>query len=104
MEKYLILFIFLYSCANYNIEKHHPIFIDKERQHGRIYNTKRIEPKPQCGQRSYEFKYSGENIPLSEMNGYICFKRKEVTDALADYDEYEREQCEKMKEVQNKTR
>lgn len=98
----LILF-FLFSCGSYPIDKYHPTLVDIKNQKGHVYNTERIKPKPQCGQRSYQFKYA-QSIPLSQLAGYYCFKNEEVTMALRDFDEAEYEDCQKMKEVQNKTR
>jgi len=91
------------GCGSYPIEKYHPHFIDYSRGYARKYNTQRIKPKPQCGVRSYEFIYSKENVPLSQMSGYVCFPNKEVTDALADLDEAETKDCQdKLKAEQNK--
>lgn len=91
----IIIFTLFYilGCSSYDIEKIHPTFLDPSRGYGRVYNTKRVKAK-QCSDKTYEFNYSGQNVLIPNMAGYVCFKREEVTDALANYDQYETEQCE----------
>ena len=91
--KYLLITLFISGCASYNIEKNHPVFLDTTKGYGRIYDVKKVKAKT-CSDKTYKFDYSGKNITIPNMNGYVCFKRSEVTENLADYDEYQRKQCE----------
>ena len=81
----LLITILLTSCGS--LEKYHPIILDTDRGYGRIYNIKKVKPN-QCGGRDYLLKYSDTNISLPEMNGYVCFKKSEVSEAKREYDEY----------------
>lgn len=99
----IILLTFLVGCASYDVSYLHPTLLDPKKEKAYVYNTERIKPKPQCGKRSYQFIYA-QTIPMSQMAGYYCFHKDEVGKALRDFDEAEYEDCQKMKEAQNKNR
>jgi hypothetical protein len=94
IDTFIIWFLLpiITSCATYKIEKNTPIFLDTDRGYGRVYNVEKISPK-QCGGRDYEFKYTGQNIPLNQMNGYICLPVDQAQYNIRYYDEYIKQQA-----------
>jgi hypothetical protein len=75
------------GCANYQIEKNTPIFLDTKAGYGRLYKAEKSEPK-QCGDPNYTFKYANENIPIDQMNGYICLPTDQAQYNFRFYNEY----------------
>ena len=76
----------LSACASFDITKNHPHFIDTKRGYARVYEAKKVAPK-QCGDPDYAFVYTGKNVPLSEMNGYVAIPASEVQYDLRIYNE-----------------
>lgn len=87
--KAVILSLVLSSCANYEITKNTPHFIDTNKGYARIYEAKKVKPE-QCGDPEYVFKYTGINKPISEMNGFVCLPVDQVQYNLRYYNEYEK--------------
>lgn len=75
------------GCATYKIETNTPTFLDPSRGYGRIYKAEKIEPKA-CGEPEIAFKYSGTNIPISEMAGFICIPPDQFQYNKRYFDEY----------------
>lgn len=75
------------GCATYKIETNTPTFLDPARGYGRIYKAEKIEPKA-CGEPDYQFVYSKNNIPISEMQGYVCLPADQVQYNFRYYNEY----------------
>ena len=75
------------GCAKYQIENNTPIFLDTTKGYGRIYTAEKTEPKA-CGEPNYTFVYSKKNIPINEMNGYVCLPVDQVQYNLRFYNEY----------------
>lgn len=75
------------SCANYQIEKNTPIFLDTKSGYGRIYKSEKVEPV-QCGDPDYAFKYANQNIPIDQMNGMICLPVDQAQYNFRFYNEY----------------
>jgi hypothetical protein len=75
------------GCANYQIEKNTPIFLDTKKGYGRIYSAEKIKPE-QCGAPDYIFKYTNKNIPIDQMNGYVCLSADQVQYNLRYYNDF----------------
>lgn len=84
--KYLFLLL-LTSCSGYEITQNTPHFIDTNKGYARIYEAKEVKPQS-CGEPNYEFKYTGINKPISEMNGFICLPVNQAQYNLRFYNEY----------------
>ena len=83
----LFLCLILSACAQYKIETNTPVFLDTVRGYGRIYNLEKINPI-ECGGRDYKSTYSGKNINISDMNGYVCLPVDQVQYNFRYYDAY----------------
>lgn len=75
------------GCATYKIETNTPTFLDPVRGYGRVYTAEKIEPKA-CGEPNYQFVYSKKNIPINEMQGYVCLPADQVQYNIRYYNEY----------------
>jgi len=75
------------GCAAYKIENNTPTFLDPKKGYGRIYTAQKIEPK-ECGSPNYEFIYSNKNVPIDEMQGWVCLPTDQVQYNLRYYNNY----------------
>ena len=75
------------GCATYKIETNTPTFLDPARGYGRVYTAEKVEPKA-CGEPNYQFVYSKKNIPINEMQGYVCLPPDQFQYNKRYFDEY----------------
>lgn len=75
------------SGCGFDITKVTPTFLDTKRGYGRVYKAEIVKPE-KCGDPNYFYSYTGNNIPLDKMNGYVCVPADQAQEMLKYYDEY----------------
>lgn len=87
------------SCA-FPVKDLTPEVVDISKGHARIYRVKMVEPV-QCGDPDYEvFHIDGEEIPIDQMAGHVCFPTAQMQEMQRYYNEYLRRKAD-CQNIQN---
>ena len=92
MEKLIILILTLVAVVScgFDITKVTPEFLDTKRGYARKYEFYKVKAE-QCGDPDFATRDTGVRVPISEMNGHICFPTNQAQDMYAHYLKYLRD-------------
>lgn len=86
----LIFLTLVVASCGFDVTKITPEFLDTKRGYSRKYEFVKTEVK-ECGDPGFEARDTGIRVPISEMNGHVCFPTDQAQDMYAHYLKYLRD-------------